>query len=129
MKVAFGHLNSCGWTRSKRRDKTGKAKLEIQAAERSGALVAKVEDISFAYGERTIVSEFSTTIMRGDKIGVIGPNGAARQHCCDYCLGNCRRNRAAFAWERILRSRTLISFASSSTKRPPCKTTSEPAAK
>jgi ABC transport system ATP-binding/permease protein len=73
--------------RSKRRDKIGKAKLEIQAAERSGALVAKANDISFAYGERTIVSEFSTTIMRGDKIGVIGPNGAGKTTLLQLLLG------------------------------------------
>ena len=73
--------------RSKRRDTIGKAKLEIQAAERSGALVAKANDISFAYGERTIVSDFSTTIMRGDKIGVIGPNGAGKTTLLQLLLG------------------------------------------
>src|SRR3954466_12793089 len=50
--------------RSKRREKVGTAKLEIQTAQRSGALVAKVEDISFSYSGRPIVSDFSTTIMR-----------------------------------------------------------------
>jgi ATP-binding cassette subfamily F protein uup len=73
--------------RSKRRDKTGRANLEIQSAERSGALVAKVKDISFAYGERTIVSDFSTTIMRGDKIGVMGPNGAGKTTLLRLLLG------------------------------------------
>ena len=73
--------------RSKRRDTIGKAKLEIQAAERSGALVAKANGISFAYGERTIVSDFSTTIMRGDKIGVIGPNGAGKTTLLQLLLG------------------------------------------
>jgi ABC transport system ATP-binding/permease protein len=64
--------------RSNRRDKIATAKLAIQTAERSGALVANVDGISFAYGRRTIVRDFSTTIMRGDKIGVIGPNGVGK---------------------------------------------------
>jgi ATP-binding cassette subfamily F protein uup len=73
--------------RSKRRDTTGAAKLEIQAGQRSGALVAKVKGIAFAYGERSIVRGFSTTIMRGDKIGVIGPNGAGKTTLLQLLLG------------------------------------------
>jgi ATP-binding cassette subfamily F protein uup len=73
--------------RSDRRDKLGTAKLDIQTGQRSGALVAKVENISFAYGGRTIVSDFSTTIMRGDKIGLIGPNGAGKTTLLRLLLG------------------------------------------
>lgn len=73
--------------RSNRRDKVGAAKLDIQSGERSGALVAKVENISFAYGDRTIVDEFSTEIMRGDKIGIIGPNGAGKTTLLRLLLG------------------------------------------
>jgi ABC transport system ATP-binding/permease protein len=73
--------------RSHRRDKTGRAKLEIQSAEKSGALVANVEGISFAYDDREIVNDFSTTIMRGDKIGVIGPNGAGKTTLLRLLLG------------------------------------------
>ena len=73
--------------RSQRRDKIGTAKLEIQSAERSGALVAKVDGISFAFDERTIVRDFSTTIMRGDKIGVIGANGVGKTTFLKLLLG------------------------------------------
>lgn len=73
--------------RSERRDKVGTAKLDIQSGERSGALVAKVEGISFAYENRPIVSDFSTTVMRGDKIGVIGPNGAGKTTLLRLLLG------------------------------------------
>ena len=73
--------------RSERRDKVGTAKLAIQQAERSGALVAKVEDISFAYEGRPIVREFSTSVMRGDKIGIIGPNGAGKTTLLRLLLG------------------------------------------
>ncbi len=73
--------------RSERRDKVGTAKLDIQAGQRSGALVAKVEGISFAYGERVIVNDFTTTIMRGDKIGLVGPNGAGKTTLLRLLLG------------------------------------------
>jgi ATP-binding cassette subfamily F protein uup len=73
--------------RSERRDKVGTAKLDIQSGERSGALVAKVEGISFGYEGRPIVSDFSTTVMRGDKIGVIGPNGAGKTTLLRLLLG------------------------------------------
>jgi len=73
--------------RSERREKTGTAKLEIQSGQRSGALVAKVDDISFAFGERTIVGDFSTTIMRGDKIGIVGPNGVGKTTLLQLLLG------------------------------------------
>src|SRR3954464_15555900 len=52
--------------RSDRREKTGEVQLAIQESERSGMLVAEVDGVSFAYGERSIVRDFSTSIMRGD---------------------------------------------------------------
>jgi ATP-binding cassette subfamily F protein uup len=73
--------------RSNRREQMSTAKLELQSAERSGALVAKVENISFGYADRPIVEDFSTTIMRGDKIGVIGPNGAGKTTLLRLLLG------------------------------------------
>jgi ATP-binding cassette subfamily F protein uup len=73
--------------RSERREKIGTSKLEIQSGERSGALVAKVEGLAFAYENRPIVDDFSTTIMRGDKIGIIGPNGAGKTTLLRLLLG------------------------------------------
>jgi ATP-binding cassette subfamily F protein uup len=73
--------------RSQRRELIGKAKFDIQAAERSGALIAKVDKISFAYPERAIVRDFTTTIMRGDKVGLIGPNGVGKTTLLRLLLG------------------------------------------
>ncbi|TWT93328.1 ABC transporter ATP-binding protein uup [Stieleria varia] len=73
--------------RAQRRTQEGTAKLNLQTAARSGALVAEVESISFAYGDTPIVTDFSTTLMRGDKIGIIGPNGAGKTTLLKLLLG------------------------------------------
>ena len=74
-------------TRAERRSSPGKVKMAIQEGQRSGALVAEADEISFAYGERIIVKELSTTLMRGDKVGIIGPNGAGKTTLLRLLLG------------------------------------------
>jgi ATP-binding cassette subfamily F protein uup len=73
--------------RTQRRQAEGTAKLRIQEAERTGMLVADVRDISFAYDGRPVIEGFSTTLMRGDKIGIIGPNGAGKTTLLRLMLG------------------------------------------
>lgn len=73
--------------RTHRREKVGTAKLAIQKAEQSGMLVAHAEDVSFSYGDHAIVSGFTTTVMRGDKIGILGPNGAGKSTLLKLLLG------------------------------------------
>ncbi len=67
--------------RQRRRDfrgVTGKAVIEAAQAEKSGTLVIEAKGISKAFGDRTIVDDFSTRIMRGDRIGIVGPNGSGK---------------------------------------------------
>ena len=73
--------------RSRRRERVGQAKLVIQEAARSGNLVCAVENLSFGYGGRPILSNFSTEILRGDKVGIIGPNGAGKTTLLRLLLG------------------------------------------
>ena len=70
-----------------RRDLQGRAVMKISEAERSGKLVVEVNDIGFSYHGQPLVKDFSTTIMRGDRIGVIGPNGAGKTTLLNILLG------------------------------------------
>ncbi|WP_045223600.1 ATP-binding cassette domain-containing protein [Methyloterricola oryzae] len=64
--------------RSQRRLQQGQAKLELEQSERSGKLVIEAENVNFAYGGDTIIRDFSTTLLRGDRVGLIGPNGVGK---------------------------------------------------
>jgi ATP-binding cassette subfamily F protein uup len=64
--------------RSQRRERTGTATLQMQEAERSGRKVIEAKGLCMDFGGEPLIADFSTRIMRGDKIGFIGPNGSGK---------------------------------------------------
>jgi ABC transport system ATP-binding/permease protein len=73
--------------RAARRDRTGKATITAQEADRSGFKVITCEDAGFRYDERWIVRHLTTRIERGDKVGIVGPNGAGKTTLLRLRLG------------------------------------------
>ena len=73
--------------RGERRDRVGKVNLLIQEAERSGTLVASLQGVTASRGEKTILHDVTTTVTRGDRIGIIGPNGAGKTTLLRVLLG------------------------------------------
>jgi len=73
--------------RAERRTQQGKARFSVQEAERSGKIVAEAKDVHFAYGDTTIIRDLDTTILRGDKVGLIGPNGCGKTTLIRLLLG------------------------------------------
>jgi ATP-binding cassette subfamily F protein uup len=73
--------------RRARRERAGAVRLQAQEAERSGRLVIEARDVRFSRDGRPILRDFSTTIMRGDRVGVIGPNGSGKTTLLRLLLG------------------------------------------
>ncbi len=73
--------------RRARRERTGTANIAIQQSERSGKIVIEADKISYAYDHQPLVDNFSITIMRGDKIGLLGPNGIGKTTLLRLLLG------------------------------------------
>lgn len=74
-------------TRSERREVIGKANFTLASGGDSGKLVADLVDVSYSWGDKKIVNQFSTRIMRGDRIGLVGANGAGKSTLLKLILG------------------------------------------
>ena len=74
-------------SRSQRRVQAGQVSMQVQQTERSGKLVVEMEGVGFDYGDQVIVRDLTTTILRGDKVGIIGPNGCGKTTLLRLMLG------------------------------------------
>ena len=86
-------LESLRKERSERRNRQGSAKFGLETAQRSGKLVAELKAVSLGYDGRTLVDNLSLTINRGDRIGLIGPNGIGKSSLLKLLLGQQQPDR------------------------------------
>jgi len=82
----IARLENLRASRAQRRDAVGQVKLAVSAGDRSGKIVADLQEVSKSY-DRPIVKDFTATILRGDKVGLLGPNGAGKTTLLKLILG------------------------------------------
>ncbi|MFZ9037821.1 MAG: ATP-binding cassette domain-containing protein [Gammaproteobacteria bacterium] len=73
--------------RAQRREHSGSAKITAQQAEASGKIVIEADNLGFAWDDRPIIRDFSCKILRGEKIGILGPNGCGKSTLIQLLLG------------------------------------------
>ncbi len=73
--------------RAERREQQGNVRMDVAQAEKSGKIVAELTDVTKSYEGRVIVRDFSATLMRGDKVGLVGPNGVGKTTMLKLILG------------------------------------------
>jgi ATP-binding cassette subfamily F protein uup len=83
----IGRLEELRTARSERRDLVGRVQMEASQGDRSGKIVAELQEVGKRFGARDIVKGLDYTVLRGDKVGLIGPNGAGKTTLLKLILG------------------------------------------
>jgi ATP-binding cassette subfamily F protein uup len=81
--------------RAGRRELTGNVRMDVAQGEASGRKVIEAKDVDFAYGGRPVVRDLTTTVFRGDRIGLIGPNGSGKTTLLKLLLGELAPTRGS----------------------------------
>ncbi|HWK84693.1 MAG TPA: ATP-binding cassette domain-containing protein [Caldimonas sp.] len=81
-------LEALRQARAARRETLGRVRLEADSGVPSGKIVAELKNVSMRFGDKLIVKDFSATILRGDKVGLIGPNGSGKTTLLKLILGD-----------------------------------------
>jgi len=82
-----GRLQRLREQREARRERLGQVRLELDSGQPSGRIVAQLQDVSVERGGRRLVDGLTMTVLRGDKIGLIGPNGSGKTTLLKLMLG------------------------------------------
>ncbi|MBL8308925.1 MAG: ATP-binding cassette domain-containing protein [Burkholderiales bacterium] len=86
-------LESLRLQRAARRESLGRVRMDIVSGAASGKVIAELTDVSKAFAERVIVRNFTATILRGDKVGLVGPNGIGKTTLLKLILGELAADR------------------------------------
>jgi ABC transport system ATP-binding/permease protein len=82
-----GRLERLRAERAARRDRVGQVRLEVDAGQPSGKIVAELTGVTKRFGDQLIVQDFNATLLRGDKVGLVGPNGVGKTTLLKLMLG------------------------------------------
>ena len=99
-------LHAMRQEKAQRLEAQEKARFGIDAGAISGKLVVDVRGVTFGYGENTIIRDFSTRILRGDRVGIIGPNGSGKSTLLKLILGELK----ATSGEVVLGTRLQVAY-------------------
>ena len=91
----IGRLNKLREQRAARRNVLGQVRLELDAGLPPGKIVAELKDVSIRFGDKPLIEGFSATILRGDKVGLIGPNGCGKTTLLKLILGELQPTRGS----------------------------------
>jgi ATP-binding cassette subfamily F protein uup len=83
----IGRLEELRASRGARRDAVGSVKMDVASGALGGKLVSEMTEVDKSFGDKVITKNFSTTIVRGDKVGLLGPNGAGKTTLLKLILG------------------------------------------
>ena len=90
-----GRLLKLREQRAARRNVLGQVRLELDAGLPPGKIIAELNNVSMHFGEMVLIEDFSATILRGDKVGLIGPNGCGKTTLLKLILGELQPTRGS----------------------------------